>query len=182
MKKEHTEEALARLMEGRPGIRQVEEAVAMVSGSEERLEWLWRLARSAESRTAGYALWAMTHLPPCDAPWLAARQDALADMLLHETDASKKRLLLQLLKVQEFAPEGLRTDLLDFCLSKINAESEPYAVRCFGMYVAFRMCRHYPELLYELESRLDLLELQPLSPGLRSALRQTRARIARLCR
>lgn len=145
-------------------------------------EELWRLACTDNRRVSVNALWVMTHLSDAEKVWLQSHQKDFADMLIVETDTSKRRLLLQLLKAQDFDPVCLRSDLLDFCLSKINAECEPYAVRCFSLYVAFRMCRHYPELIAELEQYLDLLSQQQLSPGLRSSLRQTRTWIARLNR
>lgn len=60
----------------------------------------------------------MTHLPASEAEWLHSLQDELIDMLLAETDTGKKRMLLQLLKVQDYAPDDIRTDFLDFCMSK----------------------------------------------------------------
>ena len=124
----------------------------------------------------------MTHLPESDREWLESLQNELVDMLVAEEDGSKKRLLLQLLRNQTFKPYAIRSDLIDFCFSKINSESEPYAVRCFSMYLAFNLCRDYPELISELEVYLDLLESQSLSAGLRSGLRQTRVKIARIRR
>lgn len=159
------------------------EVKAVVAWAQEDVynrEELWRLVHSEDRRVSVNALWVMTHLPESEKSWLQSHQDDLGGMLIRETDTSKRRLILQLLKAQDFNPENLRADLLDFCLSKINAECESYAVRCFSLYVAFRMCRHYPELIAELEQYLDVLSSQQLSPGLRSALRQTRANIARL--
>lgn len=144
------------------------------------LDMLWTLARSKNRRVSVNALWVMTHLPESDSDRLISMQDELTDMLLSESDTSKKRMLLQLLRNQDFDHDEMRTDLLDFCFSKINSECEPYAVRCFSIYVAFRMCRHYPELISELEQHLDLMSTQSLSPGLKSALRQTRERISKL--
>lgn len=141
---------------------------------------LWELAHSSDRRTAVNALWVMTHLPESEGAWLASLQDAMIDMVLAETDTAKRRLLLHLLREQEYDPENLRTDFVDFCLSKINSEHEPYAIRCFSIYAAFRMCRHYPELLGELSEHLDMMSMQPLSPGLKSALRQTRKKISAL--
>lgn len=145
-------------------------------------EQLWGYAKMEERRVSVNALWVMTHFPDSEKHWLQSHQNDFADMLIAESDPSKRRLLLQLLKLQDFNPDDLRTDLLDFCLSRINSECDPYAVRCFSLYVAFRMCCHYPELILELEQHLDLLTTQQLSPGLRSGLRQTRANIARLKR
>ena len=143
---------------------------------------LWTYVHSTERRVSVNALWVMTHLPKSESLWLQSLQDELTDMLLAETDTSKKRILLQLLRDQDFRHECIRTDLLDFCLSKINAECEPYAVRCFSMYLAFKMSHNYPDLITELELYLDMLGQQHLSPGLKSALRHTRVGIARLKR
>ena len=135
---------------------------------------LWGYVHSDERRVAVNALWVMTHLPASYSPWFQSLQDELTDMLLVETDTSKKRLLLQLLREQYFLPENIRTDLLDFCFSKIITDSEPYAVRCFSLYLTFKLCCHYPELMSELTVYINLLEQQPLSAGLKCALRHTR--------
>jgi len=103
----------------------------------------------------------------------------MIDMLLVETDTSKKRMLLQLLREQEYDADNIRTEFLDYCMSKINSECEPYAIRCFSIYAAYKMCRHFPELLAELEEYLAMMQKQPLSPGLKSALRHTKAKIAK---
>lgn len=158
----------------------VQAAVAWTQKCPCNREELWRLTYSEDRRVSVNALWVMTHLSDTEKDWLQSHQNDFADMLIVETDTSKRRLLLQILKAQEYDPENLRSDLLDFCLSKINAECEPYAVRCFSLYVAFHICRHYSELITELEQYLDLLSIQQLSPGLRSALRQTRTKIDRL--
>lgn len=86
-------------------------------------------------------------------------------------------MFLQLLRDQEFEPESIRTDFLDYCLARINAECEPYAVRCFCLYTAYNMCRHYPELIAELQSRLDMLSMQSLSAGLKCACRKISCKI-----
>lgn len=137
-------------------------------------------AKSSDDRTAINALWSLTHLQKCNDSRLQSLQDELIDLLLAETHIAKKRMLLHLLREQSYDSSSVRADFLDFCLSKINSECEPYAIRCFSLYCSFKMCRLYPELLSELESHLDLLTLQPLSPGMSSALRTTRKRIASL--
>lgn len=148
--------------------------------SAENMDRLWALSHSDDRRTGLNALWVMTHLPASASSWLDSLKDRLTDSLLSETDTTKKRMLQQLLREREYDAGSIRTDFLDFCFSKINSECEPYAVRCFCIYCAFKMCRHYPELTQELESHLDMLSLQALSPGLKSALRQTREKIARI--
>lgn len=153
---------------------------AWASGSREHLSLLWRLAQSDDRRISSNSLWVMTHLPKTDAHWLASLREELIDALLVEKDVAKKRMILQLLREQEYEREDVRTDLLDYCLSKINSECEPYAVRCFCIYIAFKLCRHFPELLAELEQHLEMMEFQALSPGLKCALRHTKSKILHL--
>ena len=169
--------ALKEILARRMGIREVREAVAMTAADTALRDELWAAARCDDRITAGNALWVLTHMPPEALPWLTSLQSEMIGMLLRETVTGKKRMLLQLLREQEYDPECLPTDLLDYCLSKINAECEPYAVRCFSIYTAFKICRHYPELLAELSSHLDMLSTQALSPGLQCALRHTRRHI-----
>lgn len=142
-------------------------------------ENLRSLIHSADRRTAANALWVLTCLPQSAAAWLDSCRDELTDMLLAEDDASKKRMLLQLLRSLAYTPVNMRTDLLDYCLSKINSESEMPGVRALCIHIAYKMCRHYPELIAELEEHLALLSQQPLSPGLRSARQNTLAAISR---
>lgn len=134
---------------------------------------LYRLTLSANDRVSVNALWCLSHLPKSFAPRLQAKQDELIDRLLSETHPARKRILLQLLREQDFDKETLRPDFIDYCLRKINSECEPYAVRCFSIYCALKQCRHYPELIEELRLHLDMLSQQSLSPGLKCALRNT---------
>lgn len=168
------------MLSGKINLPEVRQTALWAAGNADNLGRLWQMAQSADRRTAVNALWVMTHLPESEAGWLASLQDEMIDRLLAETDTAKRRLLLHLLREQEYDPDSLRTDFLDFCLSKINSEHEPYAIRCFSIYAAFKMCRHYPELLAELSEYLTMMSLQPLSPGLKSALRQTRKKISAL--
>ncbi len=146
---------------------------ALATGKHENLDLLWKMVHSGERETSINALWAITHLIKSDSAWLQSLQNEIIDMLLAETDPSQKRMLLQLLRDQQYRSDSIRTDFLDFCLSKINSESEPYAVRAYCIYTAFKLCRPYPELLAELQEHLSMLSLQTLSPGLECARRKT---------
>ena len=161
-------------------ITNIKRIAAWAADNRENKEKLWSFVHSSDRRTSVNALWAMTHLPASESDWLFTLRDEMIDMLMSETDPGKKRMLLQILRDQDYEPEHIRTDFLDFCMSKINAECEPYAVRCFCIYTAFKMCVHYPELISEFEQHLDMMLFQPLSPGLESALRQTKTKISKL--
>ena len=171
---------IGQLLLQKINLPQIKSVVSWASGSQDNLTMLWHFVRSDDRRTSVNALWVMTHLPDADAEWLLSLRDEMIDMLLTEMDTSKKRMLLQLLREQEYDAYDIRTDFLDYCMSKINSECEPYAVRCFSIYSAFKMCRHFPELLAELDEHLDMMRYQTLSPGLRSALRQTKSKINKL--
>lgn len=171
---------IGELFSERINLPQIRETVAWAAGKREHLERIWELARSGDRQTSANALWVMTHLPDSDREWVSSLRNEMIDRLLTETDTGKKRMLLKILREQDYSAEDIRTDFLDFCLSKINSECEPYAIRCFSIYAAFKMCRHFPELLAELESHLDMMSIQVLSPGLKSALRQTKAKIKKL--
>lgn len=171
---------IEELLSQRINMPQVNDIVAWASRNNDNLNCLWASANSDDRRTSTNALWIMTHLPDGDKDWVRSLRGSMIDRLLAETDTGKKRMLLQLLRDMEYEADDARTDFLDFCLSKINSECEPYAIRCFSIYTAFKICRHYPELLSELESHLEMMSYQALSPGLKSALRQTKAKIKKL--
>lgn len=171
---------IEELLSQRINMPQIKSAVSWCSGNRERLGRLWLLANSGDRRTSVNALWVMTHLQDRDQEWILSLRDNMIDRLLVENDTGKKRMLLQLLRDQVYAADDIRTDLLDWCMSKINSECESCAVRCFSIYTAFKMCRHYPELLAELDERLDMLSMQSLGPGLKSALQQTKTNIRKL--
>ncbi len=158
----------------------IHEVVAFISENEEELAALWGMIYSEDRTVSVNALWVLTHLPQSGQAFLESHRDELADMLMVADDVAKKRMLLQLLRDMEYRQEDIRTDLLDYCLSKINSECEPYAVRAFSLHLAYKMCRLYPELLSELEEHLSMLRLQDVSPGLASALRQTEKKIKRV--
>lgn len=163
-------------------LAEINRMATWVSGNQENRQMLWSWVQSANRRLSINALWTMTHLHNSETEWILSLRDEMIDMLLAETDSAKKRMLLQILRKQEYDADGIRTDFLDYCMSKINSEYEPYAIRCFCIYTAFKMCRHYPELVAELEDHLDMMLNQTLSPGLKSALRQTKAKIRNLNR
>ncbi len=141
---------------------------------------LLQLARSDERLTSVNALWVMTHIDQPESQWPCSFRDILTDTLLSESDTAKKRMLLQLLRGMEYEPDTIRTDLLDYCLTKINSECETYSIRAFSIYIALKMCLHYPELAAELLERLSMMSHQALSPGLICARNKAIAEISKL--
>lgn len=169
----------ALLLGSRINLPEIESIVNWALSETGNIEVLFDLAKSQNNQTATNAIWSLTHFQKYDKAWLQKKQDELIDMLLTENHTGRRRMLLQLLRNQSYDKTKFRTDFLDYCLSKINAVSEPYAIRCFSLYCAFKMCRLYPELIAELECCLEMLSSQSLTPGLSSALKTTRKNIAK---
>lgn len=171
---------LEAIISGRISLQEIRRTSEWCNKDDCNKEILWQMAQSDISKTSVNALWILTHLQPDGRTWLTGKRDEIIKLLLSSHIAGQKRLLLQILREQNFSSDEIPTDLLEYCLSKINSECEPYAIRASSIHIAYNLCRHYPELITELRQHLELLEQQPLSPGLSSALRQTKAKIATL--
>ena len=140
-------------------------------------EGLYQLTLDDDRRVAVNALWAFTHFAADDNVWLFAKHDQLIDRCLNEKDATKLRLMLNLLLSQPYTEEAIRTDFIDFCLARITDARAPYAIRAQCIKLAYEQMRYWPELLDELRQTLDLISCEPLSPGLRSAWKQMMKKI-----
>lgn len=159
-----------KILSGKIGIHEIKQLALWAETTVSNKDYLWQLSLSEDKKVAKNSLWVLTHLGESGSVWLNHISEEIIKRLLLEQNSSKKRLYLQLLRDQEFQPDNPFTiKLLDFCLSKINSESEPYATRCYCIYIAFNISKKYPELILELEQHLELLSSQSLSPGLRCA-------------
>ena len=135
-------------------------------------EELYQLTLDANRRVAINALWTFTHFAADDNVWLFAKHDQLIDRCLNEKDATKLRLMLNLLLRQPYTEEDIRTDFIDYCLMQLTDPKSPYAVRAQCIKLAYEQMKYWPELLNELRQTLELISCEPLSPGLRSAWKQ----------
>ena len=135
-------------------------------------EQLYKLTLDSDRRVATNALWVFTHFAAVDMEWLYAKHDQLINRCLNEKDATKLRLMLNLLLRQPYTEEDIRTDFIDFCLTRLADTKSPYAVRAQCIKLAYEQMRYWPELLNELRQTLEMISCEPLSPGLRSAWRQ----------
>ena len=142
-------------------------------------EELYQLTFDENDRVAFNAFWALGHFDKANNPWLFQKHNELIDRVLVEKNETKRRLMLHLLLRQPFEEETLRSDFIDFCIAKITACSQPYAIRSYCMKLAYEQMKYYPELLTELKAALDMLEQEALSPGLLSAKRQIMKKIKR---
>ena len=140
-------------------------------------EGLYQLTLDDDRRVAVNALWTFTHFAADDNVWLFAKHDQLIDRCLNEKDATKLRLMLNLLLSQPYTEEDIRTDFIDFCLTRLADTKSPYAVRAQCIKLAYVQMHYWPELLNELRQTLEMISCEPLSPGLRSAWKQVMKKI-----
>lgn len=120
----------------------------------------------ADAKVASNALWVLTR--DRVERTLPLRNDLVVIAMTTE-HVTIKRHCLTLLERMEWTKADLLVDLLDFCLVKASAESEPPGVRALCIKLGFLLCRHYTELLEELKLILDTLADRPLSPGVACA-------------
>ena len=153
------------------------EICILCHGNSRKKAELYQLIFDEDERVATNALWVFTHFDMQNNEWLYAKHDDLIDRVLVEKNETKRRLILSLLLHQPFEEESLRSDFIDFCIAKITACSQPYAIRCYCMKLAYEQMKYYPELLTELKAAIDMLEQEPLSPGLTSAKKQVMKKI-----
>lgn len=140
---------------------------------------LYSLINDSGDRVGYNALWILTHFSDTGIEWLLPRRDHLIDTLLATGHTGKRRLILALLERMPTDKDSLRTDYLDFCLSRINS-TEPYGIRALCMKQAFAQCRFYPELTAELIAQLEMLGYGELSPGLLTARKNILRNISKL--
>ncbi|MDE7410959.1 MAG: hypothetical protein K2M94_02870 [Paramuribaculum sp.] len=139
-------------------------------------EDLFSLIDDSDNRTGYNALWILTHLSVYETKWLKSKRDILIDRLLGETHTGKRRLILTLLEALDTEESDVRTDYLDFCLSRINSV-EPYGVRALCLKQAYAQCKFYPELLQELKAEIEMMDSGVMSPGIVSARKNILKRI-----
>lgn len=138
---------------------------------------LYEFSHSDDPYISFNALHVFTFFDAYDLEWLQEKHDDLINCALSETANNKLRLQLTLLLRQPFYPELIRTDFIDFCLNKFTNPTLPYAIRALCMKLACKQMTDIPELTDELESNVQLLDQEQLSPGLLSAKRQVETKI-----
>lgn len=133
----------------------------------ETREQLFATALHGKGICAYHAAWALTHLPKEDNIHICKHRDELVSLALETSNISLRRLYLALLERVEWSIDDMRTDLLDFCMEHMALPEETYGVQSLCMKLAYRQCRHYPELLDELRQVLLFMQAEGLGTGVR---------------
>ena len=132
----------------------------------EHREELLQLLFDPDKRTSDNAAWVMTHLPPTADSWLTERQNTLIDEVMCTKSTTKKRLILNLLERTSFEQASIRTDFLDFCFNLVLSD-EPVGVKTLAIKLTYAQSVHYPELLEEFNTALQMMEPEVLPAALR---------------
>ena len=141
-----------------------DEAKALAQG--DFMEELFHLLFDPDKRTSDNAAWVMTHLPPTADSWLTERQNTLIDEVMCTKSTTKKRLILNLLERTSFEQASIRTDFLDFCFNLVLSD-EPVGVKTLAIKLTYAQSVHYPELLEEFNTALQMMEPEVLPAALR---------------
>ena len=140
--------------------------------STDDISWLAELSLCSNIVVAKNAAWVMTHFDNKQISHLSSFQSRFVDCILTTNSTSLRRLLLNIVNRLSIRQEDIRTDFLDFCLTRILSAEEPLGVRSLCMKLSFQQCRYFPDLLLELKTTLSLI--QPTDPP---ALRSTKNKI-----
>lgn len=172
---------MKKKLQGKIRLNDIYELCRMTQGKDNnhRKEELYQLTFDEDDRVAFNALHALSHFDLANNEWLYCKHDNLIDRVMKEKHVGKCRLMLNILLRQPFEKDLLRPDFIDFCIAKISACAQPYAIRAYCIKLAYEQMKYYPELLEELKMALDILNQEALSPGLLSAKRQIMKNIKR---
>lgn len=130
------------------------------------LEETCSLLTDADKRTADNAAWLLTHLDKESRQWLYGKQAELIRKAMHTGSITQRRLILTILERQPFTADNINTDFLDFCLEQLQRPDLPPGLRSVCAKLAWKQCRHYPELTQELQAVLSHLDREELTPAM----------------
>lgn len=129
-------------------------------------EELFQLLFDEDKRTSDNAAWVLTHLPKMEDAWLTERQNILIDEVMRTESTTKRRLIMNLLERTPFETDHIRTDFLDFCFNAMLSD-EPIGIRSLAIKLTYAQSVHYPELLEEFNTVLQMMEPEVLPAALK---------------
>ncbi|MCR5660108.1 MAG: hypothetical protein K6G25_12395 [Bacteroidales bacterium] len=129
-------------------------------------EELFQLLFDEDKRISDNAAWVMTHLPQAADTWLAEHQNTLIDEAMRTESTTKRRLIMNLIERTPFEVNHIRTDFLDFCFNIILSD-EPVGVKTLAIKLTYAQSVHYPELLEEFNTALQMMEPEMLPAALK---------------
>ena len=147
------------------------------SCSEQMRQQLFMLISDHDTRVASNALWIWSHAANREYEWLRPRLGLLSQTAIGNSHESVRRLALSCILTvgmrcgRECLEEECGTELLDFCLEHITMKGELPGTKSLCLKIAHAISRPYPELMREFNLTIELLKEQPMTPAIRSAIK-----------
>ncbi|MGM9804115.1 MAG: hypothetical protein ACI308_08065 [Muribaculaceae bacterium] len=127
-----------------------------------------RFMHDADYQVARNALWGLTKASNDELMQLMPLRDSLIDLAMAHQNSSVRRLALNVVERLPMREQDVRTDFLDFCLSKMVDVSELPGIQSLCMKLAYRMCSFYPELMGELRRTVEAMDMEYYRPAVKS--------------
>jgi len=156
---------IKKRLEKRIQINEITELSNLATEDSAVLQELYLCLSDVNERCSSNAAWILSHVDQEKNKWLEHHQQDLINMAMDDRNVTRHRLLLNILERQQFCDENIRTDFLDFCLYNMKSADNTPGVKSLLMKLAYKICRHYPELCEELYRELELMEPSLLEPS-----------------
>ena len=125
-----------------------------------------RFMHSDDGRVARNAFWVLTKATDQELSQLQGMLHELMALALKTEHSAVRRLSLNIIERLKIEEDDLRTDFLDFCLEHMADADELPGIQSISMKLAYRMCKFYPELMYEFKVTLESMETEYYKPAL----------------
>lgn len=157
-----------QLLKGSCSEAQAQTVYCMLKASGEYLSFAQSFMHDADYQVARNALWTLTKATDAELLALLPISNELIDLALSADNPSVRRLSLNLIVRLPMREEDLRTDFLDFCLTRMISLDEYPGTQSLCMKLAYRMSAFYPELMDELMRTLRAMDIDYYKPAVRS--------------
>lgn len=132
--------------------------------------YMYRLMSDEKQSVAWRATWVCEKLSEIHPAWFIPLYDDLVYRLSDCKHQGSKRLLLSILyNLPVTAPVSV--ELLNYSLDHMLSLQESIGVQSLSIRMAYRLCKHEPELLSELKLILEHANTEFYSTGVKTAIR-----------
>ena len=130
------------------------------------LNFARRYAFDDDDMVARSALWGLTKASAKELSQLQVLLNDLIDQAMQTDNSSVRRLSLNVVERLKMEEDDLRTDFLDFCFNTMLSD-EPIGVKSLAIKLTYAQSVHYPELLEEFNTALQMMEPEVLPAALK---------------
>lgn len=110
-------------------------------------------------QVARNALWGLTKATDAELSQLQPMLHTFIDLTISHSNASVRRIALNIIERLIIKEDDLRTDFYDFCLNHMVDVNEFPGIQSLCMKLAYRMAAFYPELMQEFLRIIEGMEI-----------------------